>query len=196
MFIIITSSPNAIGLTASCGKAALDGIVKAGGAAELIDISAAKLEPCRICGDGWGTCSQSAKCVIGDVLGDIQRKIRDSDGVILVTPVYFGQPSERMKYFLDRFRRCEAFNQNGSAAAGKHIDMIAAAGGSGNGTATCLAEMDQWCRHVGAIPQERLGVTRFNREAMLETIRDAGARFAKGECSTWSWPVPQMKVKK
>lgn len=178
MYIIITSSPNADGLTAACGRAAFSGVTGAGGEAEIIDISAAKLEPCRICGDGWGSCRESSKCVIDDVMAEIQKKIRESEGVILVTPVYYGLPSERMKYFLDRFRRCEAGD---GAASGKQIDLVAAAGGSGNGTATCLAEMEQWCRHVGATPQERIGITRFNRAAVLEVIRNAGVRLVKGE---------------
>ncbi|MCL1835548.1 MAG: flavodoxin family protein [Oscillospiraceae bacterium] len=182
MYIIITSSPNTDGLTASCGKAAYEGITGAGGEAEIIDISAAKLEPCRICGNGWGQCRDTTTCVIGDILPDIQKKIRESEGVFIVTPVYFGQPCERMKYFFDRFRRCEAFNNiNNSAAGGKQINLVAAAGGSGNGTATCLAEMVQWCRHVSAVPQERLGITRFNREYILPAIKDAGARLVKGE---------------
>lgn len=181
MYLIITASPNTDGLTAACGKAALDGIRSAGGEAEIVDISAAKLEPCHICGNGWGTCRNTGKCIINDIFGELQKKIRDAKGIILVTPVYWGQPSERMKYFLDRFRRCEAFNQADSDAFGKEIDLIAAAGGSGNGTATCLSEMEQWCRHIGAIPQERIGVTRFNRATMLEVIRDAGARLVKGE---------------
>ena len=181
MYIIITSSPNTDGLTAACGKAAFDGITGAGGKAEIIDISAAKLEPCRICGDGWGPCRDSGKCVNDDILPELQAKIREAEGVFLVTPVYWWQPSERMKYFLDRFRRCEAFGKNDGAAAGKQINLVAAAGGSGNGTAPCLAEMEQWCRHVNAIPQERIGITRFNRALMLPAIEDAAARLAKGE---------------
>jgi multimeric flavodoxin WrbA len=181
MYLIITASPNKDGLTAACGKAANDGITSAGGEAEIIDISAIKLKPCHICGNGWGTCMKSAKCIIDDALAELQTKTRAADGIALITPVYFGQPSERMKYFMDRFRRCEAFNPDGSAAKGKQIDLIAAAGGSGNGTATCLSEMENWCRHVGATAQERIGVTRFNRALMLEVIRDAGARLVQGE---------------
>jgi multimeric flavodoxin WrbA len=180
-FIIITASPNTDGLTAACGKAAFDGVTNAGGTTEIIDISAAKLEPCRVCGNGWGSCRNTAKCVIGDILLDIQAKIRESDGVVLVTPVYFGQPSERMKYFLDRFRRCEAFNKDGSAANGKQIDLIAAAGGSGNGTVSCLAEMENWCRHVGATPKDRIGISRFTRDATLEVIKDSAARLVTDE---------------
>jgi multimeric flavodoxin WrbA len=181
MYLVLTSSPNTDGLTAACGEAMVKGITSVGGEALLIDISKAKLEPCRICGNGWGSCRGSAKCVIQDELADLQEKISSAEGVALVTPVYFGQPSERMKYFLDRFRRCEAFHTGGSAAAGKQIDLIAAAGGSGNGTATALVEMENWCRHVGAIPQERIGITRFNREAMLSVIQDAGERLVKKE---------------
>ena len=181
MFLIITASPNADGLTAACGSAVLEGITSAGGDAELIDISAKGLAPCLICGNGWGICREQSNCVIDDAFGDIQTKIRESEGIVLVTPVYWGQPSERMKYFMDRFRRCEAFNKAGSAAKGKQVDLIAAAGGSGNGTVTALMEMENWCRHVGAIPRERFGVTRFNREPMLAVICDAGERLVRGE---------------
>jgi multimeric flavodoxin WrbA len=178
MYLIITASPNAGGLTAACGRAALEGIKKAGGIAEIVDISALKLMPCLICGNGWGPCRDTAKCTTTeDIFPVLQQKVRESEGIALVTPVYWGQPSERMKYFLDRFRRCEALNKNGSAAQGKRADLIAAAGGSGNGTVSCLAEMDQWCRHVGAVPKERIGVTRFNREQILPAITEAAARM-------------------
>ena len=178
MVIIITASPNTDGLTAACGQAALEGVIVAGHEAEIIDISAMKLEPCRVCSDGWGTCRTQSQCVCRDCLAEIRGKIRSCDGMIMVTPVYFGQPSERMKFFMDRFRRCEAFNPSGSAAAGKRADLIAAAGGSGNGTATCLCEMEMWCRHVGAIPAERVCVTRFNRQEALNLIRNAGGQYA------------------
>jgi multimeric flavodoxin WrbA len=181
MFIIITASPNPDGLTAAAGQAAASGISEAGGLSEVIDISAARLAPCRICGNGWGTCRSRSKCVIDDILGELQPKVRQCEGLILVTPVYFGQPSERMRYFLDRFRRSEAFNPDGSAAAGKQVDLIAAAGGSGNGTASCLTEMEAWCRSVQAIARERIGVTRFNRTAILPAISDATARLVRGE---------------
>jgi multimeric flavodoxin WrbA len=181
MYIIITSSPNTDGLTASCGKAACDGISEAGGRAEIIDISAAKLEPCRICGNGWGTCRNTAKCIINDIMPEIQEKIRNADGVFIITPVYFGQSSERMKYFCDRYRRMEAFRSGGSWAANRQFSLVAAAGGSGNGTATCLVELENWVRHIGGVPQERIGITRFNRSAILGVIRDAGFRMVKGE---------------
>ena len=181
MYIIITASPNKDGLTAACGQAAQAGIASAGGAAEFIDISALKLEPCRICGNGWGTCPGKGECVIDDCLPEIQKKIRNADGIFAITPVYFGQPSERMKYFCDRMRRCEAFREGGSWAQGKQVSLVAAAGGSGNGTATCLEEMERWCRHISAVPQERISITRYNRDTVLKVIEDAGSHMVKGE---------------
>jgi len=181
MYIIVSASPNADGLTAASAKAVYQGVIDAGGTAEIIDISSAKLEPCRICGDGWGSC-RSGNCVIDiDIFAGLKEKIKDSEGLVLVTPVYWWQPSERMRYFLDRFRRCEAFKGKDGAAYGKIVHLVAAAGGSGNGTAQCLNEMEQWCRHVGAIPTDRVGITRFTRESALATLKDMGARFVKGE---------------
>lgn len=191
MYIIITASPNTEGLTTACGKAAYNGISSAGAQAQIIDICAEKLKPCIVCGTskdvfggvdkGWGTCFGTAVCVINDIMAELQAKIRDAEGLILVSPVYFGQPSEPMQYFMDRFRRLEVFNEKGSAAKNKPVDMIAAAGGSGNGTVPCLMEMENWCRNVGALPKDRIGITQFNREAMLQEITAAAVRMVKGE---------------
>ena len=173
MYLIISASPNKDGLTAACSNAALKGITKAGGKAEIVDISEMKLEPCRICNDGWGTCYPQARCVIDDPLAKIQDDIRKADGLILVSPVYFCQPSERMKYFFDRFRRCEAFNKDGSAAKDKPVISVAAAGGSGAGPETCLDEMRLWCWCVYANPETRIGITQKNRAEALVEIEDA-----------------------
>jgi multimeric flavodoxin WrbA len=110
-------------------------------------------------------------------MGGLQGKIRGAEGVFLVTPVYFGQPSERMQYFLDRFRRMECFNKEGSAAKGKPFTLIAAAGGGGAGGDTCLDEMAMWCAHVSAVVSGRFNVTRANRGEMLEAIKGFAAGY-------------------
>jgi multimeric flavodoxin WrbA len=170
IYYVITASPNADGLTAACGRAALNGIEQIGKTGEIADLSAMKIQPCLVCGDGWGECLHKHRCIIADGFSALQKKLKTAEGIVLVTPVYWWQPSERMKYFCDRLRRCEALKGEGSILHGKKINIVAAAGGTGNGTVTCLEYLEQWCRHLGAVPFERLGVTRFNKDAMLGVI--------------------------
>jgi len=180
MHIVISASPNENGLTAACARAAQEGIREASGEAEFIDLCAMKIASCMMCGNGWGKCREGHACVIDDGLAELQRKIGEAQGLFLVTPVYWGQPSERMKSFLDRFRRCEALKGEDSALAGKKVNLVAAAGGSGNGTLTCLSEMEIWCRHVRAIPHQRIGITRFNRDSMLAAIEQVAVEMVTG----------------
>ena len=178
MHYVISASPNADGLTAACAEAAARGIEGAGGSAARLDLCALKIKGCMVCGNGWGTCRESHACCIEDGLREMQIDLSECEGLFLVTPVYWGMPSERMKSFMDRFRRCEAIRGEEGALAGKRVNLVAAAGGSGNGTVTCLADMENWCRHLRAIPHHRLGVTRFNREGLLSAIEAAGAESA------------------
>jgi hypothetical protein len=41
--------------------------------------------------------------------------------------------------------------------------------------------VEMWCRHVGAIPKDRIGITRFNRDPMLVAITDMASRLVKGD---------------
>ena len=180
MFLIISAQTNEDGTTAKCVNATKDGILEAGGEFEVINLNKLKFEGCRICNsDGWGDCIKLNRCIIKDELQEIQEKTKVCEGLFLITPVYWSQPSERMKYFMDRYRRCEAFRQGGSYLTGKVVNMVASAGGSGNGTAHCLMEMENWTRHVKANPSERMSVNRFNVNKMTEVIKDAAFRTAK-----------------
>jgi multimeric flavodoxin WrbA len=179
MYLVITASPNGNGLTSACGRAALQGIEKAGKIGEIVDLCAEKIQACLVCGDGWGLCLNEHRCVIEDGLGVLAGRLRDAEGAILITPVYWGQQSERMKYFCDRLRRCEARKEDENILAGKKINLIAAAGGTGNGTISCLTDMELWCRHLRAIPFERIGVTRFTRETALAAVEQASVALVK-----------------
>ena len=96
---------------------------------------------------------------------------------MLVTPVYWWEPSESMKAFADRIRRCE---RSPGGLAGKPVIAVAAAGGSGNGTVTCLQTLERWCQHVGARRFDFVGVTRFTRSYKLRHIADASAAMVSG----------------
>ena len=177
--LIITGSPNKNGLTAACGEQARLGAVSAGAEAEVIGLNDLGIGMCRACGNGWGPCLDGHSCQTPDGFQRIHEMMREMDGFVLVTPVYWGEPSETAKAFLDRARRCEAPRGAAGYAAGKPVLCVAAAGGSGNGCVSCLASMERFVDHVRGAKFDFIGVTQKNREYKLKTICEAARAMAE-----------------
>ncbi len=178
--LIISGTPKREGLSCSCEEAALAGVISAGAEGEVVKLCDYKLTRCAMCGDGWGTCRDKHTCIYGDDgFNDIQSKLAEADLLILNTPVYWGDMTEIMKAFFDRFRRCEAFKGSESALADKNVLLIASPGGSGNGLISCLEQMERVCRHLSAKIYDFIGVNRWNREYKLAAIKAAAASMVK-----------------
>ena len=177
--MIITSSPNKDGLTAACGRAAKTGAASAG--AEIIEVCLNDLNigNCRACGNGWGTCRDSHRCQVEDDFQALHASMADVDGFVLITPVYWGEMSESAKAFFDRFRRNEALKKDKNFMEGKPVIAVAAAGGSGNGTISCLASMERLLMHVRAERFDLISITRKSREYKLSTIQAAAAEMVQ-----------------
>jgi multimeric flavodoxin WrbA len=112
----------------------------------------------------------------------LHQRIIAADGLVIVTPVYWGEMSESAKAFTDRLRRCEATRERelgGSKLTGKPYLAVAAAGGSGNGTITCLGSMERWGQHVGARVFDLIPINRWTREYKLDCIRAAVCELVK-----------------
>jgi len=60
----------------------------------------------------------------------------------------------------------------------KKVVLVAAAGGSGNGTLFCLSQMEALIKHMKGDILDRISVTRFNRSYKLTTIEEAGYMVA------------------
>lgn len=173
--IIIQSSPNRDGLTAACAAAAAAGAREAGAEVEDVRLNDLNVGLCAACNNGWGTCREEHYCQVEDDFQALHARVAAADALIIVTPVYWGQPSESAKAFLDRFRRCEATKREQSALAGKPVLCVGAAGGSGGGTMTCLSELERWIGHVRATRWDLIPVTRWTRAYQLGTIREAAS---------------------
>ena len=151
--IIVQCSPNKDGLTAACAAAAAEGARQAGAAVEEIHLNEMQVGMCQACERGWGECRTGHACQVADGFQALHARLIAAAGLILVTPVYWGEMSESARALTDRLRRCEATRDKalgGSKLSGKPYIAVAAAGGSGNGTMTCLASMERWGQHVGA----------------------------------------------
>ena len=172
--LIISGTPKREGLCSSCVEAAESGIGGAGAACEVIRLCDEKLARCAVCGDGWGTCREEHTCRFGgDGFDAIQRKIAGADAFVLVTPVYWGDMTEAMKAFFDRFRRCEATRGDEGAMAGKPVLLVASPGGSGNGMVSCLEQMERLSHHLRADIFDLIGVTRRNRAYKIPAVAAA-----------------------
>ena len=172
--MIITCSPNKDGLTEACGQVAKLGVEEGMGEAVMVRLNDLKISKCHACGNGWGTCRNEHECQVSDDFQELHKRIGEMDAYVVVTPVYWGEMSESAKAFFDRFRRCEAVSKANNIE-GKPVISVAAAGGSGNGTLTCLASMERLFSHVRAEKFDMIGITRKNRSHMLEAIQ-ASAR--------------------
>ena len=168
--VALHGSPNVDGLTAQLARAALEGAEEAGADTELTLLARSEIASCGQCTNGWYKCRDEGWCVIEDDFSRVRRAVVEADAWVLVTPVYFGDFSEVTKAFTDRLRRCNV-GARGKGLRGKPVMGVAAAGGSGRGTTSCLLTMDRLFDHIEAEVADLISVTRrsapYQREAVF-----------------------------
>jgi len=96
----IVGSPRSNGNTENLVTEALQSAKDAGAEIELIKLGTAEIEPCIAC----DICKATGECAIYDDIGEILEKIRDSHGLIIGSPVYFGSVTSQLKMLIDRSR--------------------------------------------------------------------------------------------
>lgn len=173
---IVWSSPNTDGLTAEAKNQFMNGLAEAGIQAKEIHLNRKKLEHCRACGNGWGTCRTKGSCVINDDFAEIYQTLTEADGIVWISAVYWSEMTECFKVFFDRLRRCDAIVNH--ALAEKRCVLIACAGGTGRGTLECLQQMERGLTHMGMRAYDRIPVVRYNKDYILPALYEAGKTYA------------------
>ncbi|HEY98074.1 MAG TPA: flavodoxin family protein [Dehalococcoidia bacterium] len=185
--LILSGSRNREGQTARAIKALCKGIADGGASAETLFLTELTLERCRQCdADGWGLCRREGKCIVEDDFQLLVKKVEDADVVVIANPVYFGDQSESMRAFLDRYRRIThlamitAGREPSSfpSAGGTPVIAICYAGGSGNGTISCCASLEKVLQTSGFDVVDMIPVRRQNLEAKLPIIEMTGRWLA------------------
>ena len=173
---VLWSSPNIDGLTASAKDSFIKGLTEAGAEVTEIHLNRKNLEHCRACGNGWGTCNKTGSCVIQDEFADIYQTLKESDGIVWISAVYWSDMTECFKALFDRIRRCDAkFNHS---LADKRCVLIACAGGTGRGTLDCMQQFEKGLTHMGMRVYDRISVVRYNRDYILPALEKAGETYA------------------
>lgn len=171
--VALNASPNKDGLTAACAVAFLVGAEEAGAAVKLLHLADYTLLACQACERGWGKCRAEGVCVLTDDFEEIRTQILSADAWALATPVYFGEPSERARVFLDRLRRCNTA-PSASHLRGKDFVGICAAGGSGRGIGLCADVLERFSHHMGLRVADLILVTRRNKLYKVDTLKAVG----------------------
>lgn len=174
--VVLWSSPNQDGLTASAKNQFVNGLREAGTEVREVCLNRQKLEHCRACGNGWGTCNKTGSCVIQDDFAGIYQALKDADGIAWVSAVYWSDTTECFKAFFDRLRRCDATRNH--FLAEKRCVLIACAGGTGRGTLECMTQMERGLTHMGMRVCDRISVVRYNRDYILPALYEAGKTYA------------------
>ena len=174
--VILWSSPNTDGLTASAKDQIAKGLIDAGTDVEEIHLNKMHLEHCRACGNGWGTCNKNGSCIIKDDFAEIYQKIKEADGIVWVSAVYWSDMTECFKTFFDRLRRCDATHNH--FLAEKRCVLIACAGGTGRGALECLQQLERGLTQMGMRAYDRIGVVRYNKDYVLPALYEAGKIYS------------------
>lgn len=100
----INGSPRMNGNTKKLCEAFLEGAKSAGGVeTELIDLSAIKFRGCISCyACKLDNDKTYAKCNVRDELAPILEKLKDADGILFASPIYFGEVTSHMRAFIER----------------------------------------------------------------------------------------------
>lgn len=178
MILVLWASPNEAGLTAACAHAAAKGMQDAGAACEMVQMNKLSIGSCHACGNGWGSCRNEHCCQVQDDFQALHAKCREAAALVVVTPVYWGGMAEVARNCFDRLRRCE--NEFlGGTLAGKPMLAVAAAGGSGNGTLSCLTEFERLAGHLGMKLLDAIPVKRYTKQYQLDAIEGAAKALAE-----------------
>ncbi len=95
----VSGSPRKKGNTEFLIQLALDEIRKEGIDTEMITLANKTIHPCNAC---MACKKDKNRCAIEDDFEPIFLKMREADGLILGTPVYFGSATPNIKSFMDR----------------------------------------------------------------------------------------------
>ena len=94
----LVCSPRPGANTETLVREALAGAKEAGSDVELVSLVGKSIAPCDAC----RACVKTGECHIKDDMQEIYRKLQESDGVVIGTPVYFANVSAQAKLVIDR----------------------------------------------------------------------------------------------
>lgn len=176
----IVGSPRKNGNTELLTAHALSAIAEEGLDTELVRMAGLDIRPCNAC----MVCMKEEKCSIKDDLFPIYLKMKEADGIILASPVYYGSATALIKSLMER---CGYISRwNGEPFNGKVGGPLVVARRAGNNFT--LAQLTFWFQILGlTVPGSTYWNVAFGREKGevthdtegMETVWNFGKNMAR-----------------
>jgi multimeric flavodoxin WrbA len=96
--LLLNGSPHPEGNTAFALNQMAEVFEENGVKAEILQVGSRAIRGCT----GCGSCYKTRKCVFDDLVNEVSEKLRDADGLVLGSPVYYASPNGTLLSFLDR----------------------------------------------------------------------------------------------
>jgi multimeric flavodoxin WrbA len=141
--IAISGSPRKKGNTELLAEHTMEAIAEEGIDTELVPLAGLNIQPCNAC----MVCKKEEKCPIEDDLFPLYLKMKDADGIILASPVYFGSATANMKALMDRAGYIS--RQNGEPFSGKVGGPLVVARRAGHNFT--FAQLTFWFQILGMV---------------------------------------------
>jgi multimeric flavodoxin WrbA len=98
--LAVAGSPRPGGNTDVMLAAFKKGAEAAGAEVEVLRAADLHISPCTHC-DG---CQETGECVIDDDMEKVYKKLKEADGLVMASPIYFGAVSAPIKAVIERFQ--------------------------------------------------------------------------------------------
>lgn len=147
--VITLGSPRKDGNSTLLARRAADGVRDAGGEPVEFALHGLAIRPCRAC----DACQRNKdyRCLQVDDMAGIYAALREADGLLMASPVYWFTLNAQTKLFMDRLY---AFvGPAGHGLAGKRIGIALSYGDAdpfGSGAVNALRTCQDACRYLGA----------------------------------------------
>ncbi len=184
--IAIVGSPRKKGNTEMLTNHALKAIAEEGLDTELFPLAGLDIRPCNAC----MVCTKEERCSIEDDLFPIYLKMKEADGIILASPVYYGSATAIIKALMERAGFISRWN--GELFSGKVGGPLVVARRAGHNFT--IAQLTFWFQILGlVVPGSTYWNVAFGREKGEVTNDEEGMKTVWTFGKNVAWVLKKLK---
>jgi multimeric flavodoxin WrbA len=183
--IAIIGSPRRNGNTEQLAAHTLKAIAEEGLATEIIPLAGKEIKPCTAC----MVCNTKEECSIQDDLPPIYQQMKEADGIILASPVYYGSCTALLKALIERVGYLSRYN--GEPFKGKVGGPLVVARRAGQNFT--VAQLDFWFHITGMIvPGSTYWNMAFGRQKGEVSQDEEGLKTAWNFGKNMAWVLKKL----